>query len=226
MKNFVEYHDAQKQATDLAQIIAKQMVMIANNKQQVNIALPGGTTPKLFFEALLKQEIDWQKLYISPTDERFVDATDSRSNSLMIANIFDKIDAHLISWHQNNKNIADVAVTLSQILAKMLPLDICVLGMGDDMHIASLFPNGDNLTHALSTDCNDIIVPMNAPATTEPRLTLTAPIIMQAQSVHLLIKGHSKKEALARAENSNSAITAPVKIILDHPNLTIHYTNE
>ncbi len=226
MKNFVEYHDAQKQATDLAQIIAKQMVMIANNKQQVNIALPGGTTPKLFFEALLKQEIDWQKLYISPTDERFVDATDSRSNSLMIANIFDKIDAHLISWHQNNKNIADVAVTLSQRLAKMLPLDICVLGMGDDMHIASLFPNGDNLTHALSTDCNDIIVPMNAPATTEPRLTLTAPIIMQAQSVHLLIKGHSKKEALARAENSNSAITAPVKIILDHPNLTIHYTNE
>ncbi len=234
MQNFIDYNDARQQAESLAQKIAKQIngqiSSLMPQKQQINIAVAGGTTPKLFFQSLLTQNINWQNISLTPTDERFVAADDSRSNSLMLRNAFaENSDAYnsIVAWHskQPAKNIDDTATALSQRMKTMLPLDICVLGMGADMHIASLFPNGDNLANALDSSSQAIIMPMNAPTLSEPRLTFTANILTQAKYLHLLIKGADKKQAFINAQTIESALDAPVKIICNHPNLMIHYTD-
>ena len=230
MQNFIEYSNAQNQADSLAQIIAEQIDDLSSQKTNINIAVAGGTTPKLFFQALLTQNICWQNIALTPTDERFVAADDERSNSLMLKNAFaDNKDAcaSIVAWHSETaqNNIDETAVALSQQMQKMLPLDICVLGMGADMHIASLFPNGDNLKSALASDSEAIIMPMNKATLSEPRLTFTANILNQAKYLHLLIKGLDKKQAFMNAQTIESALDAPVKIICNHPNFTIHYTD-
>ncbi len=227
MQNFIEYRNAQNQADSLAQIIAEQIANVASQKPQVNMAVAGGTTPKLFFQSLLTQNIFWQNISLTPTDERFVAADDERSNSLMLRNAFaDHRDAcaSIVAW-QAQDNIAETASALSHQIKKMLPLDICVLGMGADMHIASLFPNGDNLQSALASDSEAIIMPMNLPTLSEPRLTFTANILNQATYLHLLMKGADKKQAFMNAQTIESALDAPVKIICNHPNFKIHYTD-
>ena len=230
MQNFIDYKDAGQQAETLAQKIATQINDVSSQQQQINMAVAGGTTPKLFFQSLLTQKINWQNISLTPTDERFVAVDDPRSNSLMLQNAFAENSdacASIVAWHSDKtlKNINETATALSQRMKNMLPLDICVLGMGADMHIASLFPNGDNLANALNSDSKDIIMPMNAPTLSEPRLTFTANILTQAKYLHLLIKGADKKQAFINAQTIESALDAPVKIICNHPNLMIHYTD-
>jgi len=94
-----------------------------------------------------------------------------------------------------------------------------VLGMGPDMHTASLFPGADRLADALAPDA-PILMPMRAEAAGEPRITLTAPVLAAAQNIHILILGAEKRAAIERAAGL-SALEAPVRVVLDHA--TIHW---
>jgi 6-phosphogluconolactonase len=91
--------------------------------------------------------------------------------------------------------------------------------MGADMHMASLFPGADRLAEALS-DQAPILLPMRVEAAGEPRVTLTAPVLKGAMSIHLLISGAEKRAALERAQGLTPT-EAPVRVVL--PNATVHW---
>ena len=106
-----------------------------------------------------------------------------------------------------------------------LPIDVLVLGMGADMHTASLFPGADQLAAALADDAPSLMA-MRAPGAPEPRLTLTAPVLRGAKNIHLLLTGAEKKTALAEALLEGPVIDAPVRAILGAPNpVVIHYAD-
>ena len=108
---------------------------------------------------------------------------------------------------------------LSDRIAGVLPIDVMLIGMGADMHTASLFPGADRLEEALS-DAAPVILPMRAPGAPEPRITLTAPVLRAAMDIHLLIMGEDKKAALRQAEGMKP-IDAPVACLL--PAAQVHY---
>ncbi|MEM7615900.1 MAG: 6-phosphogluconolactonase, partial [Pseudomonadota bacterium] len=105
------------------------------------------------------------------------------------------------------------------------PLDCCVLGMGEDMHTASLFPGADRLTEALAPDAPPLL-PMRAPGAPEPRLTLTAPVLRASRALHLLITGAAKQLTLEKALNDQPTSEAPVRTVLTAPTpITVHYAD-
>ena len=227
MYEFLEYPDPYQQAQSLAHIVAGQLRDCLEKKGRATLAVPGGTTPALFLNELSLQDMDWHKVSVLLTDERFVPESDERSNTRLLKEQFVKnaaSKATIVPLYAPAETPESVLESLSATIRAALPLDICVLGMGEDMHTASLFPGGDNLALALQSTCKDILLPMRASGAPEIRLTLTAPILLGASHIHLLIKGDAKRAALLRAEAEKTPLLAPVKILFEHDGLSVHHT--
>jgi 6-phosphogluconolactonase len=108
---------------------------------------------------------------------------------------------------------------LAAAIEPCLPIDVLLLGMGADMHTASLFPGADRLAEALSPDA-PILIPMRAPGAGEPRMTLSARVLADAMDCHILITGAEKRAAVELAE-SLPPEEAPVAAVL--ANATVHW---
>jgi len=107
---------------------------------------------------------------------------------------------------------------LAEALTPELPISVMLLGMGADMHTASIFPGADQLDLALHGD--DRLVAMRAPGAPEPRITLSANVLKAAMSRHLVIIGGEKRAALERAQHLPPE-EAPVSAILS--GTTVHW---
>lgn len=129
--------------------------------------------------------------------------------------------ARLVPLVAEARRPEDVLPRLSEGVRAALPLEVCVLGMGADMHTASLFPGADKLAEALDANAPPLL-PMRAPGAPEPRLTLTAPVLTAAAHLHLLITGEEKRAALDAALSDGPAETAPVRVLFSRP-VTVHW---
>ncbi len=210
----------------LANVVSNQLRQTLDRKDCASIAVPGGTTPAPFFKQLRQIDLPWHKTRVLLTDERFVPETSDRSNTRLLREHLlqgPAARAQLVPLYQPADQAEDVLDTLTKGLQAVLPLDICVLGMGADMHTASLFPEADLLQQALAPNAPPLL-PMRAPGAPEPRLTLTAPVLQQATHVHILITGPGKKRALKEAIKDGPVTQAPVRIVLKRKGpTTVHY---
>ena len=108
------------------------------------------------------------------------------------------------NWRRRDARIADLP----------LPADLVVLGMGDDGHTASWFPGADNLAEAIDPGARNLVLPMRAPGAPEPRLTLTARVILRARALALHIEGADKLATLARAAAEGPVEAMPIRAAL------------
>ncbi|AXC49599.1 6-phosphogluconolactonase [Paracoccus suum] len=223
----IDYPDRAEQAEGLAASVADTLRAGIAAEGRASLALPGGTTPGLFLEALARQELDWAQVTVFPADERWVPADHPRSNAALIRRHLlrdEAVMAKLIDLYDGEPTPQAAAPGLSAHLAPHLPLTALVVGMGDDLHTASLFPGAPGIVQALSPDAPPLMA-MEGPAPErEPRVSLTLPVLQAAGGAHLLIVGDSKRAALARAlsmpEGTDPA-EAPILGLLEH--LTIHW---
>lgn len=225
MADIMQYPDRAVLAEDLAEIVADQLNEAILVRGKASLAVPGGTTPGAFLRALSTQDVDWAKVSVMLTDERFVDEDSERSNTRLLREslLQDKAAAAtLVPLVAAGKKPEDVLEALMAGLEPSLPLDVVVLGMGADMHTASLFPGADRLDEALANGAPSLL-PMRAEGAGEPRITMTAPVLQAAGAVHLLIAGADKLEALERAFVQGPEAAAPVRVILALPKTEIHY---
>jgi len=100
-----------------------------------------------------------------------------------------------------------------------LPISLLLLGMGADMHTASLFPGADRLKDAMAPDA-PILLPMRANGAGEPRITLTRRVLADAMEIHILIFGDEKRAVLERAQKMDP-MDAPISAFL--ANATVHW---
>ena len=107
---------------------------------------------------------------------------------------------------------------LSETLVPHLPITVLLLGMGADMHTASLFPAASETVMALAGDAPPVMA-INS-VKDEPRITLTAPALRNALNTHLLITGADKREALERAQKLDPT-EAPIREFLG--DITVHW---
>lgn len=224
MQEIIEYKSREDQAERLADIIAASLARRIEERRQATIAVPGGSTPALFLTALGKRTIDWSSVTVLPTDERWIPPTNDRSNEGMIRRTLMAHGAkpQVFSFWQKGAMAVNAAAGLSIDLGPHLPLDICVLGMGADMHCASLFPGGDGLTLGMAHGA-PAVVSMNIPDVREPRVTLSADTLGSGQ-LHLLITGDDKLDALEAAIDRKSPLTAPVGAVLRrNENTAVHW---
>lgn len=225
MSTLTEYKTRDALFAGLAATVARELSAALNAKGRATLAVPGGTTPAPFFEHLRQSPLDWAQITVMLTDERFVPETSDRSNTRLLRETLlqdHASAAQFVPMYAPADQPEDVLLALQAGVDAALPLDVCVLGMGADMHTASIFPEADLLSQALAGDA-PVLLPMRAPNAPEPRMTLTAPVLQGAAHLHLLIAGQGKKDALHAAQQDGPTMDAPVRAIL--PQAHIHYAD-
>ncbi len=205
----VETHAADDLGPALARRVAEDLRAALSERGRASIAVPGGTTPAPFLSALATEAIDWSKVSVTLTDERQVPVGHPRSNQSLVSRYLLQGGASEAVFVPLLGDGSETAV------AALLPLDICVLGMGADMHTASLFPGTQGLAELLDLDGAHCIASVSPPGAEEPRITLTAHALGSARHTYLLIKGADKHAALERALVEDDRTAAPIRAILD-----------
>lgn len=211
-----EYIDADMMMIALAGALSRDLRAALGRRERALFCVPGGTTPGPVFDLLTAVELDWSRVDIVLSDERWVPEDHPRSNAALVRrHLLQGPAAHarLIPMWRPGLDPAAAAEALSAELAPLLPLDVALLGMGADMHTASLFPGAPRLDLALADDA-PVVMAMEVPGQPETRLSLTAPVLRKAFALHLLLTGAQKRAALEHAEGADP-LDAPVGALLD-----------
>lgn len=187
-----------------------------------NFVLSGGSSPRKLYKILssqpYKNKINWSKTYFFFGDERFVPENDSQRNSLMAKEVLFnplKIESSHIFMVNTNfspevsaKQYADSI--LEHFQNKPIKFDFILLGLGDDAHTASLFPNTSVLNETQATVKSVFLEKLDM-----YRITMTAPLINQARHIAFLVYGKNKAEAVYRVlvDESGSSQKYPARLI-------------
>ncbi len=156
------------------------------------VALSGGNTPKPFYKALSEAQIDWSKIHIYVSDERYVPLSDPTSN-------FGSIERSLISHIQIPKsNLHPVltgcvdpheAARLYELELSKVKLDLVYLGIGADGHTASLFPG-------LLIPTTHKVAAFYVPKMASYRISMVPDLINESENIRFLVSGPGKKHIL------------------------------
>jgi 6-phosphogluconolactonase len=181
-------------AKELASIVATRLAEAAQDGG--NVVLTGGKTPKLAYEQAAKEQADWSRVELWWGDERCVPPDDDRSNYKLAKDaLLDTIDRPPRAVHRIRGELGkeEAAAAYESELGDT-PLDLLLLGIGPDGHVASLFPNAPSLGEA------GRVLP--AEPGLEPfvdRVTLSVPALRSAKEILFLLAGGDKAEAARRA---------------------------
>ena len=230
MGDIHEYNKKDLLMKSLAVEVTNDLKSILRKKRVATLVVPGGTTPKPFFKQLSQSDLDWARVTIIPSDDRFVPEKNVLSNSGLIRTYLLQnfaSQANFISFFKSDYSLEDLTNVISEELKTILPIDVAVLGMGVDMHTASIFPDADKLNDALDLMSPNVLISVNSPSAAESRLTLTAKTLRDSYKVHLLITGSEKKAALEFAlKSKDNWEIAPVRSVLSKDGIVkIHYSH-
>ena len=220
----LSYQDTTEMMEALAEQVASELFSALLQNGQATLAVPGGSTPGPFFDCLSRTNLDWANITVMLTDERWVPSDSARSNTALIKNRFlvnAASAANYVALYVAGCGYKSGAETLSQRIILHLPIDVLVLGMGADMHTASLFPGAAELAWAQSREAGSVVPIVPVGGDLEPRVTLSANVLASAKLTHILISGAEKKAALAVAAVSKPT-QAPVAQFL--PSATVHWS--
>jgi 6-phosphogluconolactonase len=211
----ITYPDRDMLMLAVADRLSGDLAQALRIHDKVTLSVPGGTTPGPIFDVLCAQDLDWERVGVVLNDERWVPEDSARSNTALLKKrllILHASAAHLIPLYAPAAAPEDKIAELAAGLAPHLPISVLLLGMGADMHTASLFPGADNLAGALADDAPPLMA-MRAAGAGEPRVTLTAPVLRGAMTCHVVITGAEKRAAIERAATL-SPLEAPIACVL------------
>lgn len=169
------------------------------------VALSGGSTPLLIYQTLCskeyKNDIPWDKIYFFFSDERAVPPNHPDSNYAMAMerggfvhmNIKKENIFRMVAEENIESNAAAYQKRLEEVLGKR-PLDLIMLGIGEDGHTASLFPH----TEAIHTPQNTLVTANFVPAHNSWRMTFTAHLINRAKNISIYALGSAKGAIIER----------------------------
>jgi 6-phosphogluconolactonase len=179
----------------------------SQSQRKFTLALSGGSTPKRLYQLLGKLpegEIDWDRVVLLWGDERNVAADDRDSNLRMVReSLLDHIRIpaeNVLAVPGPERDAKQVAAEYQALLEQQLPLaddgwppiDCILLGLGDDVHTASLFPYSDALQESQRWVTENWVEKLGC-----WRITLTAAFINRSREVVFLISGATKQAAVA-----------------------------
>jgi len=210
------FNDVQELADRLAQDFRKAVENKSKAGEMIFIALSGGKTPRIFFDVLAKPpylgEIPWEKVNLFWGDERCVPPDDPESNYKMANDSFiSKVNIPDDNVHriigenppelEVNRYAKEIQTNLPDEKNVFPVFDWIFLGMGDDGHTASLFPNSLTLHEK-----TDICVIAEHPSTGQKRISLSLPVINNARRVSFLVTGKDKGQVLKEILKKGSTL--------------------
>jgi 6-phosphogluconolactonase len=184
--------------------VARSFVHSAAAADSLAIALTGGSTPESFYRLLatdFRSHIPWERIHVFWSDERYVKQDHPQSNVGMSRKaLLDLVQIPAANVHAPDTELADAdeaAAQYEQEVRNHLGAEPCfdwmLLGLGEDGHVASLFP-GSTATR----ERKRLVVAIDdSPKPPPLRLTMTPPLINRSREIHMLVAGASKRRALS-----------------------------
>ena len=219
---FKEYADRELLVLAVADRIASDLRQHLDHNDQAAIALAGGTTPGPIFDDLCAVDLAWDRVNVMASDERWVPTDHERSNAKLIRErllVEHAAKAEFLPFFREGLTPEAAAEKVSAEVDATGPLAVALLGMGEDMHTASLFPGTAGLEAALSADAPALVV-LRPDSQPEVRMSLSAQVLNGAINKHLVIFGEGKRAALDRAV-SLPPEEAPINAVLSEA--TVHW---
>lgn len=216
------FSDAEAVSVAAAEQVVKIAAQAIAERGGFYLALAGGSTPKRLYQHLasepFKQQIDWKSVHIYFGDERSVGPEHADSNYRMACEaLLNHLDIPAQQIHRIEGEQTDLqnAAQKYEEALQLLPssnaqpqFDLVLLGMGDDGHTASLFPG----TSALDERSKPVVA-LAVPQLNTSRVTLTYPVINNAQQVMFLVAGEAKAARLEEVLVSAPQGSYPVQSI-------------
>lgn len=206
------YPDRESCAAELAQVLAGRLRAATQGGAQAHLLLPGGQSPLPLLQRLAALELDWSQVELAPSDERWVAADDAASNLRLLRDALPQ--AHWLDPRQGpTPQLA--AEGWAERLQCWLPLTAVLLGMGEDGHFASLFPDMPGLAAALAADAAPSALVGVAPVQPCLRLTPNLALLLRSDWLGLLVFGAAKRALLeAVLADRPQTRTLPVHALL------------
>lgn len=219
---------AGKVALELANTVAECLSARLLSAQRVSLAVSGGSTPVPFFQALSRKELDWGRVDILLVDERWVDETDLASNTRLVKENLLQNNATAAQYFSLKQEGATPEQGLNAAEAELAglsqPLDVLILGMGNDGHTASLFPDAPELASAMNANNQQVVAAISPPSQEHSRITLTYPLMLRSRFIALHLKGDDKLDTLKRAlSQPNDLLAMPIRGFLK-PGLQVFWS--
>ncbi len=178
-----------------------------------SLVLAGGTTPQRCYEILSGMDVEWGRVSVLFGDERCVPPDHPDSNYRMARQaLLDRVAPATVHRMPAELGPDEGAGLYAHVVASMAPLDVVLLGVGEDGHTASLFPG-----HPALKASGLVIGIRDSPKPPPKRVTLTLNALQSARRVIILATGAGKAEAVARAKRREvpSGMIAGARWLID-----------
>lgn len=203
----------------LAHDIAARMRARLRSAGHCTLAVSGGRSPVALFQQLARTDIDWPNVYVQLVDERYVPPDHPDSNEGLVRHHLlggRAAHAHFLGLYRAGASI-DQAVAAAN--DEFRPIDLAILGMGNDGHTASLFPGARQLDDALAPHAAHYlhVTPPQAP---HERITLSLAALRTCGHLILYITGPEKRGILREAEKKIDK-RLPVSFLVAEPGVSL-----
>ena len=201
-----EFADRSLASEAAARYVAAAIKRNLIESENTSFVVSGGSSPEQCYKLLAETDLEWDRVYILPGDERYVPADHDASNESMIrrllvtgrasaAQLVPIFDASLTP-EERCRELTD------QLQSFPLPSAASLLGIGEDGHFASLFQDIEGINEGLSQDSDLSCMVARTAGSSYPRITLTLSTLLQSDEILLLFFGDAKRETFEKARNS------------------------
>lgn len=204
-----------KDAADVSRVVAERllarMIDLQGKQDTVHICLTGGNAANAMYEELATlvegSELDASRLQLWWGDERFVPATDPERNSQQAISRLARTvsiksaDTHMMAAKDGRKDSHESAAEYEAELGDT-SFDITLLGIGEDGHVASIFPNHPSF----EVTGRAVIGVEDSPKEPTERISLTSPTLNRADEVWMMATGEAKAAAVARSLSGDESV--------------------
>ena len=202
----------------LAEHTTAMLAADINATGSASLVVSGGRTPMGFFHLLSQQDLDWSAVTITLADERWVDNQHQDSNEKLVREnllINNAVQANFVAAKNAATDAIDGEADLEQSLATIGRFTVVILGMGDDGHTASLFPDAERLALGLDMHSGRTAIAVTPPVAPHQRISMTLPRLLDAQQVVIHISGAGKQAVLQAAHEGDDIAELPIRAILN-----------
>jgi 6-phosphogluconolactonase len=222
---FDAYRDADDWTDAATDAIAHALGEVLRERDRARLLLSGGSTPGAVYEALAETALDWSRVDVGLVDERWLHPDDPDSNAYLVRRTLLRRRAAAAPFRGLTRDGLGIeeAVRAANLHAHQ-PADVVVLGMGEDGHTASLFPQMRGLMEALESPRAYVAVEAGGcpgAGRFARRISLTPAGLAPSHARFLLVRGAAKRALLERAQSGSDPRELPVRIAWQTPGATL-----